>query len=248
MLSRRSLLARILVLGPFMIASLLLSDPFQLSLLLIFLMASLALGGLWAATRILRFAVPMALVIAVMNLILVRTGPRVDGLPITEGGLLFGTSMALRSLVVILSSVAAFSGLGAREVAASMPGILFRTSFLVFLSSRLLPVFARDAQDLVQAAEIRGAPVGRGPWRKRITSAARLVLPLAVLSLDRSMVIGEAMEARGFGLSRWRRPMGVDFAPHALLAAISILAWLLSPWDSIRIVLFSVPLLVGAAL
>ncbi len=248
MLSGRSLPARILVFGPFVFLSMFLEEPLTLSLALAAVLGTLALGGLWSSTRILRFAVPMALIIALLNMVLVRGGTRINGLPVTVEGLSFGTSMALRSLVVMLSSVAIFSGLGAREIAASMPGALFRTSFLLFLSSRLLPAFSRDASELVQAAEIRGAPLTRGHWRRRVSSAARLVLPLMVLGLDRSLVIGEAMEARGFGLARWRVPGGLDFLPHAGLCALSAAAYLFAPSGPIGISLFSLPLLVGAAL
>jgi energy-coupling factor transport system permease protein len=63
----------------------------------------------------------------------------------------------------------------------------------VALATRLVPALERDAAGLVEV--LRGRGVEPGGIRGR----ARLLSPLLAGSLERSLNLAEAMEARGFG-------------------------------------------------
>jgi energy-coupling factor transport system permease protein len=72
-------------------------------------------------------------------------------------------------------------------------GFARRSVLAVALATRLVPALERDAAGLVEA--LRGRGVDPGGLRGR----ARLVSPLLAGSLERSLNLAEAMEARGFG-------------------------------------------------
>jgi energy-coupling factor transport system permease protein len=72
-------------------------------------------------------------------------------------------------------------------------GFARRSVLAVALATRLLPALERDAAGLVDT--LRGRGVELGGMRGR----ARLLSPLLAGSLERSLNLAEAMEARGFG-------------------------------------------------
>jgi energy-coupling factor transport system permease protein len=78
-----------------------------------------------------------------------------------------------------------------RLVAAA--GFARRSALAVALATRLVPTLERDAAGLVEALRGRGVEVtgvrGRG----------RMLVPLLAGSLERSLNLAEAMEARGYG-------------------------------------------------
>jgi energy-coupling factor transport system permease protein len=72
-------------------------------------------------------------------------------------------------------------------------GYARRSVLAVALATRLVPALERDAAGLVEV--LRGRGVDPGGIRGR----ARLLSPLLAGSLERSLNLAEAMEARGFG-------------------------------------------------
>jgi energy-coupling factor transport system permease protein len=89
-----------------------------------------------------------------------------------------------------------------------------RSALIAALATRLLPALEADASGLVLAARARGARLGG----KR--PSAELLGPLVSLSLERSLALAEAMEARGYGSgprSRLPAPRWTH-REHALLA------------------------------
>jgi energy-coupling factor transport system permease protein len=72
-------------------------------------------------------------------------------------------------------------------------GFARRSVLAVALATRLVPALERDAAGLVEALR------GRGVEPRGLRGRARLVSPLLAGSLERSLNLAEAMEARGFG-------------------------------------------------
>jgi energy-coupling factor transport system permease protein len=72
-------------------------------------------------------------------------------------------------------------------------GFARRSVLAVALATRLVPALERDAAGLVEALR------GRGVEPEGLRGRARLVSPLLAGSLERSINLAEAMEARGFG-------------------------------------------------
>jgi energy-coupling factor transport system permease protein len=80
-------------------------------------------------------------------------------------------------------------------------GFARRSALAAGLATRLVPTLERDAAGLVEALRGRGVEVRGARGR------ARLLSPLLAGSLERSLNLAEAMEARGFGRAgRTRAP------------------------------------------
>jgi energy-coupling factor transport system permease protein len=92
-----------------------------------------------------------------------------------------------------------------------------RSMLALALALRLLPTLQRDAHALGEALRGRGVEV-RG-----VRGQARLLLPLLAGSLERSLALAEAMEARGFGRGRRTR------APRPGWTALDWTAVVLAP-------------------
>jgi energy-coupling factor transport system permease protein len=134
-----------------------------------------------------------------------------QGLRLTAVGLAF----AAYALLLDLDRLVQAAGFARRSVLA------------IALGTRLVPTLERDAAGLVEALRGRGVEVtgvrGRG----------RMLVPLLAGSLERSLNLAEAMEARGYGRAGATRalqaPWGVAeraaLAGSALIVAIGAL-WL----------------------
>ncbi len=68
-----------------------------------------------------------------------------------------------------------------------------RSAMITALATRMLPALERDAHGLVLAARTRGSELNRR------RAATALVPALMGMSLERSLGLAEAMEARGYG-------------------------------------------------
>jgi energy-coupling factor transport system permease protein len=199
-----------------------------------------ALGGLLLAgaaagvgrelARSLRLALPLALLIALVNALVYQGGDtllvRGDHFlgrrwDITLEATLEGAMNGLRIVVLI----AALGGLMSAavdpdELLKAIRRLSYRSALTASLATRLVPVLARDAARMGEAARCRPQPPGR-------LVAARAALAGA---LDRAVDVAAALEVRGYALAgrpaRSRRPWSrhdVRIAGAALaVAAVSI--------------------------
>jgi energy-coupling factor transporter transmembrane protein EcfT len=168
---------------------------------------------LWAAppprSAYAWFAGPTAALVFVVNpfvgvqgLTPLWSGPHIPLLDteVTQEELVFGLAAALR-IIGSSFAIAAFVRLADGDrVLAAAARVAPRSAMIAGLGSRLLPTLERDAEGLVLAARARAA----GLHRRR--QAAALAAPLVSLSLERSMTLAEAMEARGYGGGLRTRP------------------------------------------
>jgi energy-coupling factor transport system permease protein len=143
--------------------------------------------------------------VGVQGLTPVWTGPQIPVLDteITQEELAFGAAAAMR-LIGSSFAIAAFVRLADGDrVLAAVARVAPRSAMIAALASRLLPTLERDAAGLALAARARAARLDhRRP-------AAALAAPLVGLSLERSLSLAEAMEARGYGSGpRTRMPGG----------------------------------------
>ena len=96
-------------------------------------------------------------------------------------------------------------------------GFARRSVLAVALATRLVPALERDAAGLVESLR------GRGIEPEGLRGRARLLSPLLAGSLERSLNLAEAMEARGFGragATRLPQPSWGVLEPLALAAAV----------------------------
>jgi energy-coupling factor transport system permease protein len=122
---------------------------------------------------------------------------------------------ALRLAAVALAFTA-YALLLDHDALVQAAGFARRSVLAVALATRLVPALERDAAGLVEALR------GRGVEPHGLRGRARLLSPLLAGSLERSLNLAEAMEARGFGrpgATRLPPPRWRDIDRAALVAA-----------------------------
>lgn len=121
--------------------------------------------------------------------------PLVGG-PLTVESLAFGGALGL-GLVAALLAVAPLSLiLEPHDVVDAMPAPLERTGIAVATSLNLVSGFGRTFTAVRDAQRMRG-------WRPRgIRSWNEVLVPVMLTAIEDSVLLAEAMEARGFGAGR----------------------------------------------
>ena len=122
------------------------------------------------------------------------TLPVLGTLDVTTAELSGALFNALRLAAVTLA-FAAYALLVDHDRLVQAAGFARRSVLAVALATRLVPALERDAAGLVEALR------GRGVEPSGVRGRAALLSPLLAGSLERSLNLAEAMEARGFGLA-----------------------------------------------
>ena len=120
------------------------------------------------------------------------TVPVLGELTVTREELQLAVLYSLRFAAVGLAS-AAYALLLDHDRLLGAASWARRSTLAVALATRLVPMLERDAHGLVEALRGRGVAV------EGMRAHARLLSPLVAGSLERSLNLAEAMEARGFG-------------------------------------------------
>ena len=167
-------------------------------------LAAIVLAGVVAGVgqeiaRSLRFALPFALLIAVINplvypegdTLLFRGGEilsrRID---ITLEATAAGVFNGLRVIVIVTAFGLLSAAVDPDELLRMFRRVSYRSALTATLATRLVPVLARDATRMSDAARCRPHPPGR------------LVVARAALAgaLDRAVDVAAALEVRGYSL------------------------------------------------
>lgn len=197
--------AAIAYLGAFAVVAFAYSSPIVL--------AAAALGaavcGIVAGARRavafgLRLGVSLALLMVAVNALVTDRGvtvlARLGDLPligetnVTAESLAAGATIGLRALAVIVAASVYSACVDPDRVLRLLRPLAGRSALTASLISRLVPVTARDAARLREAARLRGpgaAPVGRPAMARRLLAGA----------LDRAVDVAATLELRGYGLS-----------------------------------------------
>jgi energy-coupling factor transport system permease protein len=140
---------------------------------------------------------------------------------LTAEQLFYEFNIFLKYLMIIPPAILLMVTTHPSEFAASLNriGVPYTIAYAVSLTMRYIPDVQRDYQAISQAQQARGVLLSpergkrlsggkRQPGKNnpisRLTSSARLLLPLIFSSLDRIDVVSRAMELRGFGKHKKR--------------------------------------------
>ena len=190
--------------------------------------AGVAAGVRREVWRSLRLALPLALLVALVNpliyaegeTLLVRGGEllgrRVD---ITLEAIVAGALAGLRVAVIVSALGLLSAAVDPDELLRLFRRVSYRSALTGALATRLVPVLARDAGRMGDAARCRAHPPSR-------LAVARAALAGA---LDRAVDVAAALEVRGYALAgrpaRRRRPWSRhDVRVAAAAVAIAALA------------------------
>ncbi len=199
----------ILYLASFVVVSFLYSNPIVLGAAgLGVALAGIAAGARRAVGVALRLGLSLALLIVVVNglvtdrgvTVLARLGdwPLLGQVNVTAEALAAGAAIGLRAMAAMIAAAVYSSCVDPDRVLRMLRPLAGRSALTATLISRLVPVAARDASRLREAARLRGpaaAPVGRGALARRLLAG----------SLDRSVDVAATLELRGYGLGHSAR-------------------------------------------
>lgn len=158
------------------------------------------------------FALPLGVLIAVVNALIVRQGLTVlvrlgeagplGQVDITLEGLAYGLVLALRVALVGMACALAAATVDPDELLRALRPLSFRSALTAALATRMVPVLTRDARRMHEARRCR--PDGGGS-----SAAAGFALVRAVTTnaLDRAVDVAATLELRGYG-SRRAAPRG----------------------------------------
>src|SRR5919201_5839992 len=205
-------------------ASILFDNPIVLaSLLCAVIAAAVGAGVAGDLRRWAVYAAGLALLVVIVNplvtsdglTVLVRGGSflgrRWD---ITLEAVIYGGVAALRVLDVVLAFALLSVAVDPDELLRSLRRVSYRSALAAALTTRLVPVLARDASRKSEAARCRPEP----PRRSAVARAA------VAGSLERAVELAAALEVRGY--SRARRPVRTPrrWSRHDIRVAASALA------------------------
>jgi energy-coupling factor transport system permease protein len=181
-------------------AALAFHHPVVLGALLVAVLGGAAgarVGG--EVVRILRFALPFALFVALINPLISRNGltviarlgevPPFGELDITLEALAYGATFGLRLLVVVLAFAVATYAVDPDEVLRLFRRVSFRSALTAALAVRLVPVLHSDARRLAEARRCRAdGEASRMAVLRAVTAGA----------LDRATDVAATLEVRGY--------------------------------------------------
>ena len=197
--------AAIAYLGAFCVVAFVYSNPIVLAAVALgAAFAGLAAGARRAVVVSFRLGLSLAVLIVVVNglvtdrgvTVLARLGdfPLLGQVNVTAESLAAGATIGLRAMAVMIAAAVYSACVDPDRVLRLLRPIAGRSALTATLISRLVPVAARDAARLREAARLRGpaaAPVGRGAFARRLLAG----------SLDRSVDVAATLELRGYGLA-----------------------------------------------
>jgi energy-coupling factor transport system permease protein len=186
------------------IAALMLDNPIALGAVLVSLFAAGVLADVGPELRrALKFALPLTVLIALINALVTRDGltviARFGDLPvlghtdITLEATAYGAVLGARALALILCGALYTAAVDPDEVLRLFRRISFRSALTATLATRMVPVLARDARRLADAQRCRP---GRPPSRYALVRAASSGV------LDRALDVAAVLEVRGYGGAR----------------------------------------------
>jgi energy-coupling factor transport system permease protein len=213
--------------GAFALAAALFEHPLVLAAALGGVLLAGGAAGVGRETwRALRLALPLALLVTAVNPIVYQGGDTL----LVRGGTVLGrrVDVTLEALVAgglaglrVTVLVVAF---GLLSAAVDPDGLLrlfrrvsYRSALTASLATRLVPVLARDAGRMGDAARCRPVPAGR-------LAVARAALSGA---LDRAVDVAAALEVRGYSRAGWPSRTARPWSRHDLrvLAAAVLVAF-----------------------
>jgi energy-coupling factor transport system permease protein len=168
----------------------------------------------------LKLALPLALLVTVVNplvypegdTLLVRGGELLGRrLDITLEALAAGGLAGLRAAVIVVALGLLSAAVDPDELLRLFRRVSYRSALTAALATRLVPVLARDAGRMSDAARCRPSP------------SPRLAVARAALSgaLDRAVDLAAALEVRGYSRAQPQRAAGGPWSRHDLRVAVA---------------------------
>jgi energy-coupling factor transport system permease protein len=162
-----------------------------------------------------RFTVPLGLMVALVNPLVVHDGltilfrlgevPPFGQVDLTVEALVYGLLLGARVVAVALCCAVFVAAVDPDELLRLFRRISFRSALTAALAARLMPVLARDARRMADASACRPGPA---PGRVAVLRA------VATSALDRAVDVAATLEVRGYGSRVAARPAAEPWSRH----------------------------------
>jgi energy-coupling factor transport system permease protein len=207
------------------VCALLFEHPLALAAVAIAAVGAAAGAGVGReVARSARYTLPLAALVAVVNVLVVRDGLTVFArlgefapfgrLDLTVEALVVGLVLGLRVVVIVLCCALFTAAVDPDEVLRLFRRVSFRSALTAALATRMVPVLARDARRMADARACRPRP---GP-------RVAVLRAVAASALDRAIDVAATLEVRGYGTARAARPQRAPWSRHDVAFAVAAAA------------------------
>lgn len=170
----------------------------------------------------LKTILPIILITAVLNMLYVSDGETVVSfwvVRITDGGISRAVFMAVRIIVLILSSAMltytttptmltdAIESLLSPLKHIGLGGAVHTIAMMMTIALRFIPTLIDETDRLMNAQKARGADFDSGNILQRVKALIPILIPLLISSIRRAFDLSEAMESRCYTGSHTRTRM-----------------------------------------
>jgi len=191
------------------VSALMLSAPLALGVVTLATVLAGELAGVgMQLRRAARFAIPLGVLVALINALVTRDGltviwrlgelPLLGHVDVTFEAAMYGAVLGLRAVTLVLCAALYTAAVDPDEVLKLFRPISFRSALTATLATRMVPILIRDSRRLAEAQRCRpGSPPSRLALARATTSGI----------LDRALDVAATLELRGYGAAR-RTPRG----------------------------------------
>jgi len=194
-------------------AALVSANPIWLATLVIVVCGAGVLAGVSAQMlACLRFALPLAVVICLINALVTRDGltviwrfgdlPVLGQTDVTLQASVYGAVLGLRAVVIVLVAALYSVAVDPDDVLGLFRRFSFRSALSAAIATRMVPVLLSDSHRLADAQRCRpGAPAGRVQLLRATTAGV----------VDRALDVAATLEVRGYALAHQKPHPHQDF-------------------------------------
>jgi energy-coupling factor transport system permease protein len=194
----------------FLLQVLVFSHPLYLAgSFVVILLTIWAADGLKALKNYLKFALWVVLLVLAINPLVNQSGntvlwqsphlPLAGRLSVTLEAVLYGAAMGLRLLNIVVIFCLYNLIVHPDRILNMISRFAHKPALVISLSTRLLPVLAASLNNIREAQQLRGVDFSDGSLKKRVGRYTAMLNVLMISSLEDSLQIAEAMQARAFG-------------------------------------------------
>lgn len=200
-------------LGVLLVLALIFTNPlYLLGLLLVVILAISAARGLATWETYFRLSLGMMLLVILINPLVVHAGetiiwwgphlPVFGPLTVSLEAIAYGAAMSVRLLTIISVFCLYNLIIHPDKVLSLLARFASRSALVLSLATRMFPAMMRQLANIREVQVMRGVNFNTGTLKERLPKYASLINILLLSSLEDSLEIAEAMQARAFGSGR----------------------------------------------
>lgn len=181
-------------------------NPVYTFVVLAFVFVIVTLAKAWKNVKNMMGLLAIIAVVTVILFALTSPGTTTLFWIVKTEGLLYGITVALRLVALIVSGLVFLSTTTNEEVAIGLVkmGFPYRFSFSISTALRLVPTIIGTAVTIIQAQRSRGHDIDSGNLIARVRKFAPIVIPVFISTIRSTQVFAMALESKGFGAERQR--------------------------------------------